>query len=51
MLCEPEIRVTSFSRSTDDFILLASDGLFDRFSSIECTNIARAKFLERELME
>ena len=33
VLCEPEIRVTRLNKSTDDFILLASDGLYDRFSS------------------
>ena len=33
VLCEPEIRTVTMNRATDDFILLASDGLFDRFSS------------------
>ena len=33
VLCEPEIRVVTVNQTTDDFILLASDGLFDRFSS------------------
>ena len=51
VLCEPEVRVTTINKSTDDFILLASDGLFDRFSSQECVDIARAKFVENDLME
>ena len=33
VLCEPEVRVTTMNRQTDDFILLASDGLYDRFTS------------------
>ena len=51
VLCEPEVRVTTINKQTDDFILLASDGLFDRFSSQECVDIARAKFVENDLME
>ena len=33
VISEPEIRITHLDRNTDDFLLLASDGLFDRFSS------------------
>ena len=33
VLIEPEIRVTTIDPIKDHFILLASDGLFDRFSS------------------
>jgi serine/threonine protein phosphatase PrpC len=29
----PEIRITSLNTTADDFIVLASDGLYDRFSS------------------
>ena len=29
----PEIRITSLNTIADDFIVLASDGLYDRFSS------------------
>ena len=39
VLIEPEIRIMNIETSTDDFLLLASDGLFDRFSSQECANI------------
>ena len=43
VLNEPEIRVINIDPVKDHFILLASDGLFDRFSSQECINIARDK--------
>ena len=33
VLNEPEIRVTTVNKLTDDFIILASDGLYDRFTS------------------
>ena len=36
---------------TDDFILLASDGLFDRFTSQECVNIVKEKLGAMTLME
>ena len=36
---------------TDDFILLASDGLFDRFSSQECVDIVKDKLAAMPLME
>lgn len=39
ILSEPEIRVTDINPETDDFFLLASDGLFDRFSSKECCKV------------
>ena len=48
---EPEIRYVTISRATDDFIVLASDGLFDRFSSDECITLAREKFLTMAPME
>jgi serine/threonine protein phosphatase PrpC len=33
VLSEPEIRITTLNPQTDHFMLLASDGLWDRFSS------------------
>lgn len=33
VLIEPEIRVLNIDPAKDDFLMLASDGLFDRFSS------------------
>lgn len=41
ILSEPEIRVVDIDPTSDDFLLLASDGLFDRFSSQECVKITR----------
>jgi serine/threonine protein phosphatase PrpC len=51
VLNEPEIRFVTLSNATDDFIVLASDGLFDRFSSDECIALAREKFLTMPPME
>ena len=51
VLCEPEVRVTTIDRQKDDFIILASDGLYDRFSSEDCINLARQKFLHADLMD
>lgn len=36
---EPEIRSIDINPATDDFFLLASDGLYDRFSSKECCKV------------
>lgn len=36
IMSEPEIHVVDINPQSDDFFLLASDGLFDRFSSEEC---------------
>jgi len=36
ILCIPEIRITTIDPQTDDYLVLASDGLFDRFTSDEC---------------
>lgn len=35
----------------DDFLILASDGLFDRFPSQECVNIIKDKLMAMPLME
>lgn len=43
---EPEIRVVSLDPVSDDFVVLASDGLFDRFSSQECINMGRDHLME-----
>lgn len=47
MLAEPEIRITTLCPDTDDFMLLASDGLFDRFSSAEAVDSARKAFIKQ----
>jgi serine/threonine protein phosphatase PrpC len=51
VLIEPEIRIATIDQAKDDFILLASDGLYDRFSSQECVNIVKAKLSAMPLME
>ena len=51
MLNEPEIRFVTIDRETDDFIVLASDGLFDKFSSKDCIASARQKFLTMGITE
>ena len=47
MLCVPEIRILTIDPTHDDFIVLASDGLFDRFSSKECVDYANKYFLKQ----
>lgn len=51
VLNEPEIRVVSLDAVSDDFVVLASDGLFDRFSSQECINKIREHLMTQEMME
>ncbi len=51
MLNEPEIRFVTINKQTDDFIILASDGLYDRFSSEECVALTRQKFMTMEVLE
>jgi serine/threonine protein phosphatase PrpC len=51
VLNEPEIRFVTINKQTDDFIILASDGLYDRFSSEECVELAREKFLTMDVLE
>lgn len=51
VLNEPEIRFVTINKQTDDFIILASDGLYDRFSSQECVEIAREKFFTMDVLE
>jgi len=51
VLNEPEIRFVTINKQTDDFIILASDGLYDRFSSEECVELAREKFLTMDILE
>ena len=51
VLSEPEIRVVDLDPKRDDFFLLASDGLFDRFSSAECVKLVKKKLASMEYME
>lgn len=40
---EPEIRQFEINPFTDDFILMGSDGLFDKLSSQECCTFIRSE--------
>lgn len=51
IMSEPEIHVIDINPQTDDFFLLASDGLFDRFSSQECVSIVSKKLQMLPYME
>ena len=51
IMSEPEIRVVDINPASDDFLLLASDGLFDRFNSKECVQVVRQKLASMPLME
>ena len=51
IMSEPEIRVIDIDPSTDNFFLLASDGLYDRFSSKECCKVITQKLKKMEVME
>ena len=51
IMSEPEIRVIDIDPVHDDFFLLASDGLYDRFSSQECVNFVSKLLNELPYME
>jgi protein phosphatase 1G len=51
ILSVPEIRVVDLDPRRDDFLLLASDGLFDRFTSQECVKLVRSKLKKMQYME
>ena len=38
---QPEVRITSLNKCSDDFLIIASDGLYDRFTSQECVSIVK----------
>jgi serine/threonine protein phosphatase PrpC len=46
VLCEPEIRITQLNVENDDFLILASDGLYDRFSSEDVIEVATKHLLK-----
>ena len=48
---DPEIRVVDINPLTDDFFFLASDGLFDRYTSKECVKLFRRKLAKMDVME
>ena len=43
IIAEPEIRRYDFDPNQDEFIIIASDGLFDMFSSQEAVDFVRDK--------
>jgi serine/threonine protein phosphatase PrpC len=43
LICEPEVRQIDLDPFIDDFIVVASDGLYDKFSSQEAVNFIRTK--------
>jgi protein phosphatase 2C family protein 2/3 len=45
---EPEIRRYDFNPFTDEFIILASDGLFDKFTSQEAVDFIREKMMAQD---
>lgn len=51
VLIKPEIRVTTIDPLKDHFVLLASDGLFDRFTSQDCVNIVKERLMQMPIME
>jgi serine/threonine protein phosphatase PrpC len=51
LTAEPEIRMVEIDPFIDDFIVLASDGLFDKFSSSETISYIRTKMNNMPTME
>jgi len=51
IMSEPEIRVIDIDPATDDYFILASDGLYDRFSSKEVCKVISGKLKKMEVME
>ena len=47
----PEIRITKIDYLKDEFILLASDGLFDAYGSQKCIDYIRERLITLPLME
>jgi serine/threonine protein phosphatase PrpC len=51
ILNEPEVRVIDIDPLVDDFFFIASDGLFDRYSSKDCVKLFRKKLAKMEVLE
>ncbi len=47
----PEIRIMKMDYLKDEFILMASDGLFDAYSSQKCIDYVRERLVAFPLME
>jgi protein phosphatase 2C family protein 2/3 len=51
IICEPEIREITLNPETDEFIILASDGLYDRATSQEAITMIRSKLASQNIYE
>lgn len=51
LTAEPEVRLMDIDPFIDDFIVMGSDGLFDKFSSQEVVNYIRTKLVNMPYME
>eukprot|EP00826_Nyctotherus_ovalis_P037550 TRINITY_DN3432_c0_g2_i10.p1 TRINITY_DN3432_c0_g2~~TRINITY_DN3432_c0_g2_i10.p1 ORF type:complete len:301 (+),score=83.48 TRINITY_DN3432_c0_g2_i10:1060-1962(+) len=51
IICTPEIRVWDINPNEDEFVVLGSDGLFDKFSSQEAVSYIRHRLKQMEYME
>ena len=51
ILNDPEIREATIDPFTDEFLLMGSDGLYDKYSSQEAVNVVRKKLAEMPMME
>lgn len=51
VICEPEIREVTLNPEEDEFVILASDGLYDRATSQEAVTLVRNKLMGFNLYE
>lgn len=51
ILNDPEIREATLDPFTDEFLLMGSDGLYDKYSSQEAVNVVRKKLADMPMME
>lgn len=50
IISQPEIRKYDFDPTKDEFIVMGSDGLFDKFKSQEAVNFIRERMMEQDFM-
>ncbi len=51
IICEPEVRIWEINPNEDEFVLMGSDGLYDKFSSQEAVSFIRHRLTQMEYME
>lgn len=51
LTAEPEVRIMDIDPFIDDFIVLGSDGLYDKLSSQEVVDFIRTKLVNMPYME